>query len=129
MAVHSQIVVHPGLPEVLSAGSGAAALPVPRVAGAQPEASTARASGSLGRARGAPGSPLGTQSATPGRPDPTSVISHPGVRTSTRQEEPQSDGSVPQAPNHPQITIYLGSDIIIEHITISSAALRSRFCA
>ena len=67
-------------------GSAVAALPVPRVVAAQPEASTSLAPGSLGLAWGAPGSPRGAPNSTLGRPIRHAVISHLGVRgTSNRQ--------------------------------------------
>ena len=88
------------------------ALPVPKgflpaqtptITGGKPEASKARASGSLGRALGHLSSPWGAQTATLGRcPTTPVVISHPRTRTMGRikwtgGDRSLMDGSLPQA--------------------------------
>ena len=75
----------------------------PTITGGKPEASKARASGSLGRALGHLGSPWGAQAATLGRcPTTPVVISHPRTRTMGRikwtgGDRSLMDGSLPQA--------------------------------
>ena len=75
----------------------------PTITSGKPEASKARASGSLGRALGHLGSPWGAQTATLGRcPTTPVVISHPRTRTMGRikwtgGDRSLMDGSLPQA--------------------------------
>ena len=68
-------------------GSRVAALPVPGVVAALPEASTSLAPGSLGSAWGALGSARGAPNSTLGRLIRRAVISHRGVRGTSNGQE------------------------------------------